>query len=118
MRCTWIISIVIAGAVMVAAGVGYRTITSSSAPSRPVGPRATLISRLQAQSEYFKTVTCIGTGRKFRGALVTRCNVNTGNPHVQAYCLAKLHGIWVDEYNHRLLPCRPDWKGFKIKIIS
>ncbi len=112
------ISIAVAVVVLLAVGAGYRAITSTSAPAPPRGPRAALISLLRAQKVYFTSVTCIPNGRRFHGSAVTRCNVNSGNPHIQAYCLASLQGRWVDEYRNRPIPCRPDWKGFHITIIS
>ena len=118
MRRRWVISIVVAVAVLLAVAVGYRAITSTSTSAPPRGPRAALITLLRGRQVYFTSVTCIRNGRTFRGAAVTRCNVNFGNPHIQAYCLANLQGRWVDRYRNRPIPCRPDWKGFHITIIS
>jgi hypothetical protein len=69
--------------------------------------------RLELRSEHlnFQDVTCIENGRHYHGLPIIRCNVNFGDPHVQAYCSVISAGRLVTNYQNPSIPCGPDLAG-------
>ena len=45
-----------------------------------------MVAKLDAQHAHFEWVACVQAGSRFEGVPVVRCNVEFGDPHVQAYC--------------------------------
>lgn len=69
--------------------------------------------RLELRSEHlsFQDVTCIKNGRDYHGLPIIRCNVNFGDPHVEAYCSVISAGRLVTNYQNPSIPCKPDQAG-------
>src|SRR5439155_1014977 len=61
---------------------GASTVRTAS----PATVRSALITRLEASHLTYRWVVCVRTGRVFRQQAVVRCNVNFGDPHIEAYC--------------------------------
>lgn len=73
----------------------------------------TLRAELRSEHLNFQDVTCIENGRRYRGLPIIRCNVNFGDPHIQAYCSVILAGRLVTNYQNPSIPCGPDLAGSK-----
>jgi hypothetical protein len=71
--------------------------------------------RLELRSEHlsFQYVACVRNGRAYHGHPIIRCNVNFGDPHVQAYCSVISAGRLVTSQQDPSIPCRPDLAGSK-----
>lgn len=76
--------------------------------------RATLIAELRAEALHWTDVACVANGRHFEGHPIVRCNVDFGDPHIQAYCTVIADGRLVTNYNNPAIPCRQDDAGFQI----
>lgn len=76
----------------------------------PVAKRL-LTARLRAKYLDFRWVACIRTGRAFEGVPVVRCNVNFGDPHIEAYCSVLRDGRLVTDHEDPAIPCRHDDAG-------
>ena len=114
-------------AVLAAVGVGAGLLASSgsgsgAAPATAASARITtgslaavktaMIAKLHAGRVHFSWVVCVRNGERFRGVAVTRCNVEFGDPHVQAYCSVFRGGRLVTSDEDPAIPCRPDDAGF------
>jgi hypothetical protein len=61
-------------------------------------------------------IACVASGNRYRGAAVVRCNVNFGDPHIQAYCTV-LHGEkLVTQYDDAQIPCGHDNAGWNSPV--
>jgi hypothetical protein len=76
----------------------------------PVAKRL-LTARLRAHYLRFHWVACVRTGRRFNGVPVVRCNVNFGDPHIEAYCSVLRDGRLVTNHEDPAIPCRHDDAG-------
>jgi hypothetical protein len=121
-------ALVAAVLVMAAAGVvgGLLGSSGSSPPHTAAPARVTtaslatfhhaMIARLDAQNAHFFWVACVRTGARFEGVPVTRCNVDFGDPHIQAYCSVFRGGRLVTSADDPAIPCRPDDAGYSQTI--
>jgi hypothetical protein len=57
-------------------------------------------------------IACVRTGNSYRGAAVVRCNVNFGDPHIQAYCTVLQGEKLVTQYDDARIPCEHDDAGW------
>ena len=71
-----------------------------------------MIAKLRAGRVHFSWVVCVRNGEHFHGVGVVRCNVEFGDPHVQAYCSVFRGGRLVTSAEDPAIPCRPDDAGF------
>jgi hypothetical protein len=104
--------------VLVAAGCGGG---SSPAPgSAGVVPtvRSALVARLHAKGIGYRWVACLRNGRSFRGREIVRCNVNFGDPHIEAYCGVLVRGRLQTNHENRAIPCHRDRAGFHISVTG
>ena len=111
-------------AVLAAAGVAAGLLASSGSGLPPAtasarittGSLATvkkaMIAKLHAGGVHFSWVVCVRNGERFHGVAVTRCNVEFGDPHVQAYCSVFRGGRLATSDEDPAIPCRPDDAGF------
>ena len=112
-------------AVLAAAGVGAGLLATSGSGgaaatadsarittgSLPAVKKA-MIAKLRAGRVHFSWVVCVRNGERFHGVAVVRCNVEFGDPHVQAYCSVFRGGRLVTSAEDPAIPCRPDAAGF------
>ncbi len=61
-------------------------------------------------------IACVATGRHYQGAGVVRCNVNFGDPHIQAYCGVLQGGKLVTQYDDGAIPCGHDDAGWSSPV--
>jgi hypothetical protein len=61
-------------------------------------------------------IACVPSGRRFHGAAVIRCNVNFGDPHIQAYCSLLRGGRLVTQYDNPGIPCGHDDAGWSAPV--
>jgi hypothetical protein len=113
-----------AAAALAAAGVLAGLLASSGAAGPPataaghvtsgslVAFRTAMIAKLRDDRMHFFWVVCVRSGAHFHGAAVVRCNVDFGDPHIQAYCSVFRGGRLVTSADDRAIPCRPDDAGY------
>jgi hypothetical protein len=75
-----------------------------------------MIAKLDAQKAHFFWVVCAPSGARFEGVRVVRCNVDFGDPHIQAYCSVFRGGRLVTSADDPAIPCRPDEAGYSQTI--
>ena len=85
--------------------------------AQPAAVRAALITRLQQSHLRYSWVVCIRTGRVFRRHDVVRCNVNFGDPHIEAYCSVLKSGRLLTDHDDHAIPCRHDDAGPAATIV-
>jgi hypothetical protein len=93
---------------------GASTVRTTS----PASVRAALITRLKASHLRYHWVVCVRAGRVFRGQAVVRCNVNFGDPHIEAYCSIIDRGRLVTNHETPDLTCPADLQGWTTTIIT
>ena len=105
----------VAAGLLASSGSGAPTATAAS-PRITTGSLAAvkkaMIAKLHAGGVRFSWVVCVRNGERFHGVAVVRCNVEFGDPHVQAYCSVFRGGRLVTNLDDRAIPCRPDAAGF------
>jgi hypothetical protein len=105
-----------AGAVaLLAAGCGSTTHAASPTPEQA---KQLLTARLHAKQLDFRWVACVRNGRSFRGAEIVRCNVNFGDPHIEAYCSVLEDGRLVTDHDDPAIPCGRDQAGWSVPITG
>jgi hypothetical protein len=102
----------LAGAVTAASGGSDARITTAPAAAL----RSKLIAQLESQDLSYRAVACVRTGRFFERAGVVRCNVDFGDPHIQAYCLVLRGGRLLTSEEDPAIPCGHDDAGFSTQI--
>ena len=75
-----------------------------------------LVARLEAQHARFHWVACVRSGRRFAGVPIVRCNVNFGDPHIQAYCSVFRGGRLLTSQEDPAIPCGHDDAGYSITM--
>jgi hypothetical protein len=122
----------LAVAVLAVVGVVIGVIASSSSGARPAPPahagsakittasvatfKKAMIAKLAGQKAHFFWVVCVPSGAHFRGVRVVRCNVDFGDPHIQAYCSVFRGGRLVTSADDPAIPCGPDVAGYSQAI--
>jgi len=61
-------------------------------------------------------IACVPSGRRYHDAAVVRCNVNFGDPHIQAYCSVMRGGRLVTQYDDAAIPCGHDDAGWSAPV--
>ena len=77
----------------------------------PPAAKRLLTARLRAKYLTFHWVACVRTGRTFHDVPVVRCNVNFGDPHIEAYCSVLRNGQLVTDHEDPAIPCKHDDAG-------
>jgi len=80
--------------------------------------RSMLVAQLHAERLSFRDVVCVRNGRMYRGHPVVRCNVNFGDPHIEAYCGVLMQGRLITNHRNPSISCRPDEAGRQVQIFS
>jgi hypothetical protein len=89
------------------AGSGSAAITTES----PAAFRTAVIAHLRAEHLNYHWVVCVRTPHRFKGVPVVRCNVDFGEPHIQAYCSVLRGGRLMTNYQDAAIPCGHDNVG-------
>jgi hypothetical protein len=122
----------VAVAVLAVVGVVVGVIASSSSSARPASSanalsgrvttasvatfKRAMIAKLEAQKAHFFWVVCVPSGGRFEGVRVVRCNVDFGDPHIQAYCSVFRGGRLLTSADDPAIPCGPDNAGYSQAI--
>ncbi|HTT95303.1 MAG TPA: hypothetical protein VMF55_11575 [Solirubrobacterales bacterium] len=107
----------VAGLVAVALAVVVIVLVSGSGSagavtSNEVQIKRQLIERLHQHALDPHWVACVPNGRSFEGAAVIRCNVDYGDPHVEAICGVLRGGKLLTDHDEAAIPCGPDLRGW------
>ena len=84
----------------------------------PASAKQLLSLRLKAEYLTVHWIACVRTGRVYRGAAIVRCNVNFGDPHIEAYCGVLMQGRLITNHQNPSMSCRPDEAGWQVQIFS
>jgi hypothetical protein len=118
-RRRWVAGLAALAAAGALAG-GLAGASGGSGPRVATAPvsvlRTRLIAQLRAQHLSYHAVACVRTGRSFHGVGVVRCNVDFGDPHIQAYCLVLRGGRLDTSEEDAAIPCGHDDAGFSTQL--
>ena len=99
------------------AGCGGSSSSAAFAEATPPVAKQLLTARLRGEYLSFRWIACVRTGRAYRGAPVVRCNVNFGDPHIEAYCSVLKSGRLLTDHDDHAVPCRHDDAGPAATIV-
>jgi len=93
--------------------------TSSSAyrATPPPDAKKLMVAYLDEKHLTYRWVACLHTGRSFKGASIVRCNVNFGDPHIEAYCIVLRYGRLYSDHRDRTIPCQRDDRAPPATIV-
>jgi hypothetical protein len=77
----------------------------SGVEATPAEAEAALQDRLERRELSVTWVRCVGSGYRYEGERVFRCNVNFGDPHIEAYCAVFLQGELATQFERPELRC-------------
>ena len=80
--------------------------------------RTALVAQLRRDNLYFHWVVCVRNDNHFDGVAIVRCNVDFGDPHIQAYCAVLRGGRLLTNYQDPAIPCHQDGAGNTQTIIQ
>ena len=100
------------------AGCGGSSSSGGFAEATPRVAKRLLAARLRAEYLTFRWVACVRTGRAYRGAPVVRCNVNFGDPHIEAYCSIIDRGRLVTNHETPSFQCPADRRGWTTTTVT
>jgi hypothetical protein len=75
-----------------------------------------LVARLHAQHAGYHWVACVRSGKRFASVPIVRCNVNFGDPHIQAYCSVFRGGHLLTSQEDSAIPCGHDNAGYSVSM--
>jgi len=75
-----------------------------------------LVERLHEHSLQPHEVTCVRSGSKYEGAAVIRCNVNYGDPHIEAICSVLRGNVLLTNHDDAAIPCEHDDAGWRAPV--
>ena len=101
---------------ILAAGCGSARHAAQAESPTPAQAKELLTARLRAKQLDFRWVACVRNGRTFRGAGIVRCNVNFGDPHIEAYCSVLEDGRLVTDHENSAIPCARDTAGWSATV--
>ena len=58
--------------------------SSTYEATTPPDAKKLMVEHLDGKHLSYRWVACLRSGRSFRGAAIVRCNVNFGDPHIEA----------------------------------
>ena len=89
----------------------YRAVTPGDA-------KKLMIDYLDSKHLDWRWVACLHTGRSFVGVPIVRCNVNFGDPHIEAYCIVLRWGKLYTDHQNPKIPCRRDNRAPPATIVT
>jgi hypothetical protein len=95
----------------------------SSSPSTyeattPANAKQMMVEYLNGKHLTYHWVACLRSGRSFQGAGIVRCNVNFGDPHIEAYCIVLRHGKLYSDHTDPAIPCQRDNRAPPATIVT
>jgi len=103
-------------AAAVLAGCGGSS-TSYEATTPPEAKRL-MTDYLVGKHLTYHWVACLHSGRSFHGAAIVRCNVNFGDPHIEAYCIVLRDGELYSDHQDPGIPCQRDNRAPPATIVT
>ena len=100
------------------AGCGGSSSSGGFAEAAPPVAKRLLTAQLRAEYLTFHWIACVRTGRAYRGAPVVRCNVNFGDPHIEAYCSIIHRDRLVTNHETPSFACPADLRGWATTIVT
>ena len=111
-------SAVVAAAVsLVLAGCGGAAASGFDAAT-PAEAKKLMVDYLDGKHLSYRWVACLRSGRSFKGAAIVRCNVNFGDPHIEAYCLVLRDGKLYTDHQDHAIPCQRDNRAPPAAIVT
>jgi hypothetical protein len=104
--------------VTVAAVCGGRETSVAYRAATPNQAKQLMIDYLQSKQLAWRWVACLHTGRSFVGAPIVRCNVNFGDPHIEAYCVVLRWGQLYTDHQDANIPCQRDNRAPPATIVT
>ena len=101
----------LAAVALACAACGASSASGRITEATPPVAKRLLTARLRAHYLRFRWVACVRTGRTFSGVPVVRCNVDFGDPHIEAYCSVLRDGRLLTDHDDPKIPCRHDDAG-------
>ena len=92
--------------------------TSPYRATTPQGAKKLMITYLDSKRLNYHWVACLRTDRSFKGTAVVRCNVDFGDPHIEAYCIVLRSGKLYSDHQDPAIPCRRDNSAPPATIVS
>jgi hypothetical protein len=103
-------------AAVLLAGCGGNSSTYEA--TTPPDAKKLMIDYLDGKHLNYRWVACLHSGRSFEGAAIVRCNVNFGDPHIEAYCIVLRWGELYTDHQDPNIPCRRDNRAPPATIVS
>jgi hypothetical protein len=100
--------------VLVGCGGGSATYRAATLPEA----KKLMIDYLDGKQLTYHWVACLRTGRSFHDAAIIRCNVNFGDPHIEAYCIVLRDGKFESDHQDPAIPCHRDHRATPAAIVS
>lgn len=79
---------------------------------------ARMVASLRRERLSWHWVVCLRNGNLFRGVPIVRCNVDFGDPHIEAYCVVLRGGQLLTNFQDHAIPCGPDNAGDTQTIVA
>ena len=86
--------------------------------ARPSTFHSALIAHLRAEHLDYHWVVCVRTAHLFEGVRIVRCNVDFGEPHIQAYCSVLRGGRLLTNQQDPAIPCGHDNAGYRQSVVQ
>jgi hypothetical protein len=103
-------------AAVLLAGCGGNSSTYEA--TTPPDAKKLMIDYLDGKYLNYRWVACLHSGRSFEGAAIVRCNVNFGDPHIEAYCVVLRDGKLYSDHQDPKIPCQRDNRAPPATITS
>ncbi len=82
------------------------------------GAKELMAAYLDGKHLDYRWVACLRTGRRFEEASIVRCNVNFGDPHIEAYCIVLRDGQLYSDHQDPAIPCQRDNRAPPATIVD
>ena len=92
--------------------------SSPYSAATPQDAKKLMIRYLDGKQLTYRWVACLHTGRSFESAAIVRCNVNFGDPHIEAYCIVLKDGNLYDNHQDPSIPCQRDNRAPPATIVT
>jgi hypothetical protein len=92
--------------------------SSTYGATTPPEAKKLMIDYLDGKHLSYRWVACLQSGRSFEGAAIVRCNVNFGDPHIEAYCVVLRHGKLYSNHDDPAIPCQRDNRAPPPTIVT
>ena len=101
-----------------ATGCGGTQSSVAFSGTTPTQAKRLMIDYLDSKQLAWHWVACLHSGRSFVGAPIVRCNVNFGEPHIEAYCIVLRWGELYTNHQDPNIPCQRDNRAPPATIVT